>query len=131
MDNWFGILSLVINVVLSTGFIVSIYTLKAQRKQANANADQAVASAKQTVATANTTEIDNLSRIAKEWREYAEEAEMRYSTMTKLMEAQIKTLSSDVEKLAKQLKQVLKIIKDMNHENLEKKKQEASEIAGG
>lgn len=118
--EWIG---LIVTFVLGGG-LVAVFTIKPQKQKVEAEA-------RQTQASANTTEIDNLSRIAKEWREYAEEAEMRYSSMTKLMQTQINSLSADVEKLSKQLNQILKIIKEINHENLDKKKQEAKEIAGG
>ena len=104
------------------GGLVALLTIKPQRRKVRAEA-------KQTEATANTTEIENLSQIAKEWREYAQEAEMRYSAMTKLMQSQIVSLSTDVAKLSRQLNQILKIIKEINHENLEQKKQEVSDVA--
>ncbi len=107
---------------ITGGGIVALLTIKPQRRKVRAEA-------KQTEASAGTTEIENLSRIAKEWREYAEEAEMRYSSMTKLMQAQIESLSADVAKLHKQLGQILKIIKEMNHDNLEQKKREANEVS--
>lgn len=114
-------ISLLVTFVLGGG-IVGLFTIKTQKKKAEADV-------KQTQAAAGTTEIDNMSRIAKEWREYAEEAEMRYSSMTKLMQSQIESLSADVAKLSKQLNQILKIIKDINHENLEQKKKEANDVA--
>ena len=107
---------------ITGGGVVALLTIKPQQRKVRAEA-------KQTEATANTTEIENFSAIAKEWREYAQEAEMRYSAMTKLMQSQICSLSSDVAKLSKQLNQILKIIKEINHENLEQKKQEASDVA--
>ena len=104
------------------GGVVALLTIKPQRRKVRAEA-------KQTEAAANTTEIDNLSKIAEEWRKYAEESEMRYSSMNKLMQSQINSLSADVAKLSKQLNQILKIIKEINHYNLEAKKQEVSDIA--
>lgn len=115
-------ISLLITFIMGGG-IVAILTIKPQKRKVQAEA-------KQTEATANSTEIENVARIAKEWREYAEEAERRYSTMTKLMQTQIKSLSDDVSKLSKQLNQILSIVKEMNHDNLEQKKQEANKIAG-
>ena len=107
---------------ITGGGIVAILTIKPQRRKVRAEA-------KQTEATADATEIENLARVAAEWRKYAEEAELRYSSMTKLMQKQIESLSSDVAKLSKQMTQILKIIKEINHENLEQKKQEASDVA--
>lgn len=114
-------ISLIVTFVLGGG-LVALLTIKPQKQKVEAEA-------KQTKASANTTEIENFAKIAEEWRKYAEEAEMRYSSMTKIMQTQINSLSTDVAKLSKQLNQILKIIKEMNHENLEQKKQEASDVA--
>ena len=126
--NWFSIISLVLNAVLGGGLILTLVTLKAQKRQAEATADQAAASAKQTVASANTTEIQNMVQIAEEWKKFSEEAELRYNSMNKLMQQQIAVLQDDVAKLSNQLNQVIIIIKEINHENIEQKKQEASNI---
>lgn len=114
-------ISLLITFIMGGG-MMALLTIKPQRRKVRAEA-------KQTEAAANTTEIENLSQIAKEWRAYAQEAEMRYSAMTRLMQSQIETLSTDVAKLSKQLNQILKIIKEINHDNLDQKKQEASDVA--
>ena len=115
-------ISLISTFILGGG-IVALFTIKPQKQKVEAEAKQANA-------TAETTEIENYSRIAKEWREYSQEAEARYANMNKLMQAQISSLQKDVDKLSKQLAQILKIIKEINHENLEQKKREASEVAG-
>lgn len=107
---------------ITGGGIMALLTIKPQKRKVEAEA-------KQTGASANTTEIENFSRIAKEWREYAEESEMRYSSMTKIMQSQIKSLSNDVLKLSKKLNEILVIIKEINHDNLEQKKQEADEVS--
>ena len=126
--DWVSIVSLVLNAILGGGLIVTIVTLKAQKRQAEANADQAAASAKQTVASAQTTEIQNFAEIAEKWRLYAEEAEMRYSSMNKIMQQQITSLQSDMVKVNKQLNQILKIVKEITHENLEEKKKEVDAV---
>lgn len=127
--DWLSIISYVLNVVFGGGLIVTIYTLNAQKRQAEANADQAAAGAKQTIAAANTTEIQNMGQIAEEWKKFAEESELRYSSMNKLMQLQITSLQKDVAKLSKQLNQIVTIIKEMNHENLEQKKKEAEDVS--
>lgn len=127
--SWFDILSIVLNLILGGGLIITFATLKAQKKQADGNASQAVAAAKQAEASAESTEIQNYSQIAKDWREYAQDAEMRYEAMTLLMQKQIASLTRDVNKLSTQLNQILLIIKEINHDNIEQKKQEASDVA--
>lgn len=114
-----------INILISFlvgGGLVSLLTIKFQKQKVQAEA-------KQTQATANTTEIQNYSQIAKDWREYAQEAEKRYEAMTLLMQKQIASLTLDVDKLSTQLEQILTIIQEINHDNLEQKKQEAQNVA--
>ena len=110
--DWSNIISVVLNLILGGGLILSLVTLKAKKRQEEASADQIAAGAKQTLASATTTEIGNVSEIADKWRQFAEESEL-----------------ADVTKLSKQLNQILKIIKEINHDNLDQKKQEASDIA--
>jgi seryl-tRNA synthetase len=113
-------ISLLVTFVLGGG-LMALFTIKPQKRKAEAEADQ-------TKATANSTEIQNYSQIAKDWREYAQEAEKRYEAMTLLMQKQIASLTQDVDKLSKQLNQILKIIKEINHDNIEQKKQEAESV---
>lgn len=127
--DWSNIISILLNLLLGGGLILSLVTLKAKKRQEEASADQIAAGAKQTLASATTTEIGNVSEIADKWRQFAEESELRYSSMNKLMQQQITSLQADVTKLSKQLNQILKIIKEINHDNLDQKKQEASDIA--
>lgn len=101
---------------------MALLTIKPQKRKVEAEADQASA-------TADTTKIQNLGQIAEGWKKFAEESELRYSSMNKLMQNQIETLQVEVAKLSKQLNQILKIIKEINHDNIEQKKQEASDVA--
>lgn len=135
--GWFEIISLVLNIVLSGGLIVTLVTIKAQKKQADGNASQAVAAAKQTEASAESTEIENLKNVALGWREYAESAEARYKSMSELTQKEVALLRDQVNKMEETIKrltsvnnQIFKIVKDINHENIEQKKAEAKEIAG-
>lgn len=112
--------NLIVTFILGGG-LVALFTIKPQKRKVEAEADQ-------TKASANTTEIQNYSQIAKEWREYAQEAEKRYEAMTLLMQKQIASLTLDVNKLSGQLNQILKIIKEINHDNLEQKKKEAESV---
>jgi|GEM_PF-2284548 len=135
--DWLSIVSLLLNLILGSGFIVSIVTLRAQRKQADAVAKGAEATAKGTEAQAETTEIENVDKVAKMWREYAEISETRYQNTIGKMSAEMTSMSSrmgemecTIKKLNSTNNQILKILKDINHDNLEQKKQEAKDIAG-
>lgn len=121
--DWFSMVSLVLNVIFGGGLIVTLVTLKAQKKQAEASAE--------------TTEIDNLKNVALGWREYAESAEARYKSMSELTQKEVALLRDQVNKMEETIKrltsvnnQIFKIVKDINHENIEQKKAEAKEIAG-
>lgn len=128
--DWFSLISLLANLLLGGGLIVSLVTLKAQKKQAEA-------SARQTEASAETTEIENQKNIALGWREYAESAETRYNAMSALTQKEVALLREQVNKMEETIKkltvtnnQIIKILKDINHDNLEQKKAEAKEITG-
>lgn len=114
---------------ISGGGVYALYTLKSQKRKAEAEADQTAASAKQTTASANSTEIQNYGQIAKEWREYALDAEKRYEAMTLLMQKQIASLTLDVDRVTNIMEQVLTIVKEINHENLEEKKKQIQNVA--
>lgn len=127
------LISLLLNLILGGGFIVTLVTLRAQRKKANAEAKGADANAE-------STELDNVSKAIAIWRDSAEASEGRYKQLLenyiaiagKLtgMECKMTELESTVKKLTETNKQILKILKDINHDNLEQKKQEAKDIAG-
>lgn len=114
-------ITIIISFIVGGG-LMKLLTIKPERQKVHSEA-------KQIKANADTTEIQNYSQIAKEWREYAQEAEMRYAAMTKLMEVQIQSLTKDVAKISRQMTQILKIIKEMDNDNLEDKKKEAEAIA--
>jgi hypothetical protein len=114
-------INLLITFVLGGG-LVALFTIKPQKRKAEAEADQ-------TKANANSTEIQNYGQIAKEWREYALEAEKRYEAMTLLMQKQIASLTLDVDRVTDIMEQILIIVKEINHENLEEKKKQIQDVA--
>lgn len=63
--NWFEIISLIANLVLGGGLIVTLGTLKATRAKAAAEANRAQSEVK-------TSELDNVQEAIKIWREMAE-----------------------------------------------------------
>jgi esterase/lipase len=122
-------ISLLVTFILGGG-LMAILTIKPQKQKV-------VAEAKQIEATAESTEIDNADKVVKMWREYAESADARYqatiSSMTvsmSKMQQQMNELEATVKKLTTTNNQILRILKEINHENLEQKKQEAKDIAG-
>lgn len=122
-------ISLLVTFVLGGG-LVAVFTIKPQKQKV-------VAEAKEIEARAESSEIDNADKVAKMWREYAEASDARYqATVEKLtgtinkMQEQMNDLESTVKSLKNTNNQILKILKDINHDNLEQKKAEAKEIAG-
>lgn len=129
-------ISLVLNFVLAGG-VVTLLTLKSVKAKAEAEAKTTEANAKGAEAQAETTEIENVDKVAKLWREYAEASEQRYQgTIDKMttemssMRERMGDMESTIKKLNSTNNQMLKILKDINHENLEQKRQEAKDIAG-
>lgn len=122
-------ISLIVTFVLGGG-LVAVLTVKPQKQKV-------VAEAKQIEASAESTEIDNAEKVAKMWREYAEASDARYqativnltATISK-MQVQMSDMEATVKKLTTTNNQILKILKEINHDNLEQKKQEAKDIAG-
>lgn len=122
-------ISLIVTFVLGGG-LVAVLTVKPQKQKV-------VAEAKQIEASAESTEIDNAEKVAKMWREYAEASDARYqativnltATISK-MQVQMSDMETTVKKLTTTNNQILKILKEINHDNLEQKKQEAKDIAG-
>lgn len=127
------LISLLLNLVLGGGFFISLLTIRAQRKKANAEAKGADANAE-------STELDNVSKAISIWRESAQASENRYkellenyiSIASKMtgMECKMTELETTVKKLTATNNLILKILKEINHDNLEQKKQEAKDIAG-
>lgn len=127
--DWFTMISLVINLIFGGGLLVTLVTLKAQKQQAEATA-------KSTEVQAEGNEIDNVDKVAKMWREYAEASEQRYqltidkmSTEMSAMHQRMADMEGTIKKLTTTNNQILKIVRDINHENLDQKKQEAADVA--
>jgi len=122
-------INLIVTFVMGGG-LVALFTIKWARQKVKAEA-------KGLEAAAESTEIDNAEKVARMWREYAEAAEMRYklsleNTTAELvkMQERMSEMECTIKKLTSTNNQILKILKDINHDNLEQKKQEAKDIAG-
>lgn len=106
--SWFEITSLVLNLLLGGGLIVSLVTLKSTKKQAEANAQKAVAEAK-------TTEIDNVAAAVKIWRELAENQSEQYN---KVLE-ELDKLRREVNRLNRINSKIVKLLDKITPENME------------
>jgi predicted nucleic acid-binding Zn-ribbon protein len=93
MYSWMDIASLALNLIFGGGIIITFITLKSQRKKAAAEADGAIASA-------DSTELDNVDKAIKIWREMAMELKSELtSSRTKYEEVSVKveSLRRDVQ----------------------------------
>ncbi len=124
MENWIPIISLLLNLFLGGGLIVTLVTLKAQKKRATADAELAEANAKE-------REIENVDRAIAIWREIAEKIGERNSSLIKQNEELVKQHTDLTNKLGKLERQVsrlntintkiVKLLDQITPENLEKK----------
>lgn len=114
--SWMDIASLALNLIFGGGIIITIITLKSQRKKAAAEADGAIASA-------DSTELDNVNKAISIWREMAMElkAELTESrSKYDEVSAQVESLRRDVQKLNTISNRILKMLDKITHENLDK-----------
>ena len=114
--SWMDVVSIALNLIFGGGFIITLLTLRAQRKKAGAEAKGAEA-------TAESTELDNVEKAIKIWREMAEslktqlsETQSNYTEMAK----QVEGLRKDVNRLNCTSNRILKMLNQITHENMEK-----------
>lgn len=103
----FEIISLILNVVLGGGLIVTLITLKSTKKQAEADAQKALAVAK-------ATEIENVDAAVKIWRELAEKMSERQVGLSE----QVEELSVEVRRLKNATNRVVRLLDRITPENL-------------
>lgn len=125
------LVSLILNLVLGGGLIVTIATVKGQKKQVEA--------------TAEGSELDNVSKAIAIWQQSAEKSEQRAQAAEDRAKAaeeraqataesysslagEVTSLRSEVKKLTTQNTKILKILDSINHDNLDQKLQEAKEV---
>ncbi len=102
------LVSLVLNLVLGGGLIVSFFTIRAQKKEANAKAQKAVAEA-------TTNEIQNVEAAIKIWREIAQDMAEKYESVS----AQVEQLSKEVKRLNTINNRIVKLLDKITPENIE------------
>lgn len=113
MDQY---ISLILNFLLGGGFLTTMLMLRTQKRQA--------------VANVRTSEIDNLDRVAKIWRESLEAREKYFEEQMASLRTKMNDMEGTIRTLSTTNKQILRILKEINHDNLEQKKEEAANVAG-
>ena len=112
----FQVLSIILNALLGGGMLFQFFTVKALKLKANAEAEGARA-------TAESTELDNVDKVIKMWREMTQqlkddllESRQRYEDVGK----QVDDLRKEVNKLTTTSNKILKMLDRITHENLDK-----------
>lgn len=109
----FEIISLVLNLLLGSGMVVTLLTLKSTRAKAAADAKAA--------------EINNVDSVAKMWRELAEKMSNQYTEMS----VQVDKLTKEVNRLRSINSKIVRLLDRITPENLvdmvEKIKQEINQ----
>lgn len=113
--NWTDIVSLILNLVLGSGFLITFLNLKSERKKA-------ASEAKGAEATAEGTELDNVEKAIKIWREMAESLKLELEASRKNYDEvarQVEALRKEVQKLNTISQRILKKLDKITHDNLD------------
>lgn len=106
--GWIEIASLVLNLVLGTGLIVTVATLRSVKAEAAANAKKAAAGA-------TASEIKNVEAVIKLWREMAEKMAQDRETLV----LHVEELSTEVRRLKNATNRVVRLLDKITPENME------------
>lgn len=120
---WMQVISLVLNLVFGGGLILTLITLRSFKLKSQGEALQATAQAEVVEKQAESSEIDNVEKIARMWREQAEAYEEKW----KKTDDQVGQLCKTIEELRAEVKRLVnintKMVKSLdkiNAENYEK-----------
>lgn len=105
--SWFELISFLLNLALGSGLIVTLVTLKAAKKEADARAEKVRAEA-----AAN--EIQNVEAAIKIWRDMAESMAQRHEALM----AQVEDLRKEVNRLRLINNKIVKLLDRITPENL-------------
>lgn len=106
--GWIEIISLVLNLILGGGLIVTIATLRSVKIEAAANAKKAAA-------VAQASEIENVESVVKLWREMAQKMSDDRATLA----TQVEELSTEVRRLKNATNRVVRLLDKITPENME------------
>lgn len=107
--------SLALNLIFGGGFIITFLTIRAQKKKASAEAKGAEASAE-------STELDNVEKAIRIWREMAENFKTEltcYQEKYADLARQVEGLRREVKKLNTTNQKILNLLDMISHDNLE------------
>ena len=105
--GWIEIMSLVLNLVLGTGLIVTMATLRSAKVEAAANAKKAEAAAR-------ASEIENVESVIKLWRGLAESMAEKQEFLT----TQVEELNTEVRRLKNATNRVARLLDRITPENM-------------
>lgn len=111
----FDMISLALNLILGGGFIF-ILTVRAQKKKANAEAQGAEA-------LAESTELDNVEKAIKIWREMAESLRLELQDSRHKYEeivSQVAELKKSIDRLNNTNARILRMLDKMSPSNFDK-----------
>lgn len=101
------LISLILNLLLGGG-IITLLTMRATKKKANAEAVSAVAQAE-------SSELDNVEKAIKIWREMAESSVQKYDKLAD----EVSQLKRTVDKLNQTNSKILKLLEKISPDNIE------------
>lgn len=125
--DWTQIVSIALNLVFGGGFIFSLITIRAQRKKANAEAAGAIASAE-------STELENVEKAIRIWREMAEQLQEELKKQRAeyvIVTTHIDQLKKEVKRLTETSNRILRLLDSITPENLDKMKEQIKNEIGG
>lgn len=120
--DWINIITIIFGFVGGGVGLIGLLTLKQQKLKAQAEAKGAEA-------IAESSELDNVDKAVKIWRDLAESMEQRNKELEKNLVAEIELLRKEVKKQNATINKILKILDSIDHDNLEEKIKEAKDIA--
>jgi uncharacterized protein HemX len=114
--NIWGVVSTLINVILGGGFIVTLITLKQQKKRSQGEADQAAAQA-------DSIELNNVEKAIEIWREIATDLKLKLKEAEEKsdrMADEIAQLRTEVKRLSVSNRKMIEMLNKITPENLER-----------
>lgn len=106
--GWIEIVSLVLNLLLGGGLVVTAATLRSTKATAAANAKKAEA-------VAQASEIENVESVVRLWREMAQKMSEDRATLA----TQVEELSTEVRRLKNATNRVVRLLDKITPENME------------
>lgn len=113
--NVLDIISLLLNLILGGGLLVSLATLRQTKRKAGAEAEKAVHEAR-------ADEIKNVDAAIMIWRKLAEDMSDKYNDMSNKCEAlsrSVENLTTEVNRLRLTNNRIIRLLDKITPENLE------------